>query len=166
MGQKEKKMIKNKCDVERCSHEKKSFYRVCEGHLRQVEKFDKQHIKCPYCEEETKIKINNARLFTTTCTNCDKTIYVLEEIECDDENDKYAKLDEPDMINHPPHYNTGQIEPLDVMEDWDFAEGHYAGCVIKYISRYKHKGKPVEDLKKAEFYLKRLIGIIEKNDNR
>jgi hypothetical protein len=33
----------------------------------------------------------------------------------------------------------------------------FEGNVVKYVARYKHKGQPLKDLKKAEFYLKRLI---------
>jgi hypothetical protein len=31
------------------------------------------------------------------------------------------------------------------------------GAVCKYITRYKHKGTPLQDLRKAEWYLKKLI---------
>ena len=62
-----------------------------------------------------------------------------------------------EAINHPPHYNQGNIEVIDVIEDW--ALDFHAGNIIKYIARYKHKGKPIEDLKKARFYLDRLIKI-------
>ena len=60
-----------------------------------------------------------------------------------------------EAINHPPHYNTGNIEVIDAIEDWglDF----HAGNVIKYVARHKHKGNSLEDLKKARWYLERLI---------
>ena len=58
-----------------------------------------------------------------------------------------------DMIDHPPHYTMGKIEPIDVIDDWEL--DFYLGQVIKYIARYKHKGTPVEDLMKAEWYLER-----------
>jgi hypothetical protein len=58
-----------------------------------------------------------------------------------------------DPINHPDHYTKG-IETTDYIESWDmdFVEGN----IIKYVSRYKYK-RGVQDLKKAEWYLKRLI---------
>ena len=46
-------------------------------------------------------------------------------------------------------------EVLDFIVDQKF--GYLDGQVIKYLSRYKHKGTPKQDLQKAEFYLKRLI---------
>ena len=65
-----------------------------------------------------------------------------------------------DVINKPSHYNQFKIEPIDVIEDWklDYCEGN----VVKYLARYKYKNKPLEDLKKAEFYLKKLIAKLEK----
>lgn len=60
-----------------------------------------------------------------------------------------------DMVNRPPHYTKGRIEVIDFILDQDF--GYLAGQVIKYVSRYRHKGSAVEDLQKAEWYLKRLI---------
>ena len=67
-----------------------------------------------------------------------------------------------DMVNHPPHYTDGSVECIDAiqasMSDEAF-EGFLKGQVMKYIWRYDKKGKPLEDLKKAEWYLQRLISI-------
>ena len=59
-----------------------------------------------------------------------------------------------DPINHPKHYTASTVEPIDVIEAWDlnFAEG----CVLKYLCRWRLKNG-VEDLKKARWYLDRLI---------
>ena len=64
-----------------------------------------------------------------------------------------------ETVNHPDHYNEG-IETIDYIESWgmDFNQGN----VIKYVSRYKLKGG-LEDLKKAQWYLERLIQLEEKN---
>lgn len=67
-----------------------------------------------------------------------------------------------DLVNHPPHYTNGKIEVLDFIEDQKF--GYLDGQVIKYISRYRYKNG-LEDLEKAEFYLKRLIKQIKDNAN-
>ena len=58
-------------------------------------------------------------------------------------------------VNHPKHYNTGKIEVIDAIEEWEM--GFCDGNVIKYVARHRHKGKPIEDLKKAKWYLERLI---------
>ena len=65
-----------------------------------------------------------------------------------------------DCINHPEHYTVG-IETTNYIESWgmDFIEGN----IIKYVSRYKYK-RGIQDLKKAEWYLRRLIHKLEKEN--
>lgn len=66
-----------------------------------------------------------------------------------------------DMVNHPPHYANLDPEPIDVIESWEL--GFHRGQVVKYVARAgkKDPAKTVEDLKKARFYLNRLIAIEE-----
>lgn len=59
-----------------------------------------------------------------------------------------------ETVNHPAHYNTGWIEVIDAIEDWEL--GFHAGNVVKYVARYKHKNG-INDLQKAMWYLQRLI---------
>ncbi len=66
-----------------------------------------------------------------------------------------------DPVNHPPHYKTGGIETIDFIEAKDL--NYRLGNVIKYVSRAgKKNSDPVEDLKKAQFYLNREIAIRER----
>ncbi|MBQ2349659.1 MAG: DUF3310 domain-containing protein [Cytophagales bacterium] len=58
-------------------------------------------------------------------------------------------------VNHPSHYNQGKYEVIEVIEDWKL--GFNLGNVVKYIARSDYKGKPIEDLEKAKFYLEREI---------
>lgn len=60
-----------------------------------------------------------------------------------------------DVVNSPQHYTHGQYEVIDVIEDWDL--NFRLANAVKYIARHKHKGKPLEDLKKAAWYLQREI---------
>ncbi len=60
-----------------------------------------------------------------------------------------------DIINNPAHYVTGGIETIDFIEAKVL--GFNLGNVVKYISRADHKGKRIEDLEKARFYLDREI---------
>ena len=60
-----------------------------------------------------------------------------------------------DVINSPKHYTSGKFEVIDVIEDWQL--NFRLANAVKYIARHKHKGKPVEDLKKALWYLQREI---------
>lgn len=69
-----------------------------------------------------------------------------------------------DMVNHPKHYTSGKIEVIKIMEDQLNPEeyrGYIKGQVIKYITREAHKNG-LEDLKKAQWYLTRLINYLEK----
>lgn len=67
-----------------------------------------------------------------------------------------------DNIN-PDHYKVGGIEVWDYMKA-KLTPTELAGAVkfnvIKYVSRCDHKGK-IEDLKKARWYLDKLIQEIE-----
>lgn len=61
-----------------------------------------------------------------------------------------------DVINRPSHYTEDrEIEPIDVIDDWEL--GFYEGQVLKYISRAGRKDDRLQDLRKAKFYLDRLI---------
>lgn len=60
-----------------------------------------------------------------------------------------------DNVSHPSHYNVGKIEVIDAIEEWGL--NFSLGNAVKYIARADHKGKPVEDLKKARWYIEREI---------
>ena len=68
-----------------------------------------------------------------------------------------------DMVNHPNHYMVGGIEALQVIEAKlggtpnEMYRGYLMGNVMKYLMRSPYKGKRVEDLKKAQFYLNELV---------
>jgi len=69
-----------------------------------------------------------------------------------------------DTVNHPSHYTSGSIECIDAIEssmDSEAFAGYLKGNILKYIWRYKNKNNPLEDLKKAEWYLNKLITHIE-----
>ncbi|SHE63452.1 DUF3310 domain-containing protein [Schwartzia succinivorans] len=68
-----------------------------------------------------------------------------------------------DSVNHPAHYMLpGGGETIDVIEDvcGEGVDEYYRGNIIKYICRYKEKGG-AESLKKARWYLNRLISLQE-----
>jgi hypothetical protein len=73
-----------------------------------------------------------------------------------------------DQINSPPHYNTGGIECIDYLKDnmsFTAYKGYLEGNCKKYLHRWRYKGKPLEDLRKAHWYLERLILEIETEGN-
>ena len=61
----------------------------------------------------------------------------------------------PSNVDHPNHYNVGKIEVIVAIEDWKL--GFNLGNAIKYIARAAHKGRTLEDLQKAKWYLEREI---------
>lgn len=66
-----------------------------------------------------------------------------------------------DNVNKPDHYTSSSIESIDYIRSIlskDEFIGWLRGNISKYLHRYKYKNG-VEDLKKAEFYLKLLIDI-------
>lgn len=69
-----------------------------------------------------------------------------------------------DRVNHPNHYTFGDIEVIDYIRDKltpEEFQGYCEGNVLKYVSRWRHKGG-VEDLRKAEVYLKWMIDSVMK----
>ncbi|HBR01553.1 MAG TPA: hypothetical protein DD738_02985 [Ruminiclostridium sp.] len=71
-----------------------------------------------------------------------------------------------DNINHPPHYTAGKVECIDALEAaTQGLSGIEAVCTanaIKYLWRWPRKGR-VEDLKKAEWYIEKLISVLERD---
>jgi hypothetical protein len=80
----------------------------------------------------------------------------------------WATKEEPpviqeDVVNHPSHYTDGGIECIESIEaafTIDEFRGYCKGNCIKYIWRERHKGG-TESLKKAQWYLNRLIELDE-----
>lgn len=70
-----------------------------------------------------------------------------------------------DAVNHPSHYTAGKVEVIDYIEQvcalYPGTEAPHVANSIKYLSRAPLKGKKLEDLKKARWYLDRLISKLE-----
>ena len=66
---------------------------------------------------------------------------------------------------HPDHYKNGKVECIDAMEsavvNKKSDEAIYVSNVIKYLWRYENKNG-IEDVKKAKWYLERLLTNMEK----
>ena len=80
----------------------------------------------------------------------------------------YKNMDEnvPDMVNHPQHYTQGGIECIDALKAATVGKrGIEAVCVanvIKYLWRYEKKNG-IEDIRKAKFYIERLLKELEES---
>lgn len=59
-----------------------------------------------------------------------------------------------DQVNHPKHYAANKpFECIELADKYSFALGN----AIKYAFRYEDKDRPVEDLKKASWYIRYAI---------
>jgi|TARA_R110001583_G_scaffold25011_12_gene91015 hypothetical protein len=80
---------------------------------------------------------------------------------------KFKTID--DEVNSPAHYkNQGDIECIDAMESMLSREeiiGYLRGNSFKYRWRCRNKGSAVTDLKKAEWYERRLLDLLKGEDN-
>lgn len=72
--------------------------------------------------------------------------------------------EEDDPVSHPKHYTSRKsgIECIDVTEEMNFCLGN----AVKYIWRCDEKGHPIEDLKKAIWYIQREIDRREVNESQ
>ena len=65
------------------------------------------------------------------------------------------------IIDHRDYYNRGKIEAIDAIESASTGltgyEGFLTGTCLKYLFRWRWKGTALADLKKARYYLDRLI---------
>jgi hypothetical protein len=72
-----------------------------------------------------------------------------------------------DMVNQPPHYQTGGIEAIDYIEAKlsreEFA-GYCRGNALKYLSRAGHKDATAQEVGKAIWYLERWKGSLARTD--
>ena len=83
---------------------------------------------------------------------------IMEKIERE-AKEAYAGVD---MVNNPPHYNEAGVECIDAIaaalgEGFEF---YLQGNIMKYLWRYRYKNGS-EDLKKASWYLDKLITEVE-----
>jgi len=76
--------------------------------------------------------------------------------------------DELDAVNKPTHYNTGNIECIEAIEESMSSvafKGYLKGNCLKYLWRYDYKGKQVEDLQKAGWYLNKLTKMVAEENS-
>jgi len=86
--------------------------------------------------------------------------------EAENETKYLSGKNKEDMVNSPAHYNKAGIETIDMIESvtGDGFEAYLQGNILKYLCRYKYKNG-VEDLRKANWYLNRLIKTIGEDED-
>ena len=75
---------------------------------------------------------------------------------------------EIDPVNNPSHYNLGNIECIDAIEESMSSvafKGYLKGNCMKYLWRYEYKGKQVQDLQKAGWYLNKLTAMVTEENS-
>ena len=93
-----------------------------------------------------------------------KTIQQLANDVIREEELAATKAPHLDNVNHPAHYTQGAVECIDALKASMTREefiGYLKGCQMKYVWRYRMKGG-VEDLRKARWYLDRLIAEVDR----
>ena len=73
----------------------------------------------------------------------------------------------PDMVDHPPHYETGKFECIDVMGEAIGTEEVKAFCLcnaFKYIYRCKKKNNCYQDVEKAVWYLNKYLDLVDETE--
>lgn len=82
-----------------------------------------------------------------------------------------AELRSEAAVDRPPHYRNGKLECIDAMEgmvdgsDIPAHQSYLWQNAFKYLWRWPYKNHPVEDLKKAVWYINRLIEKLEEAQN-
>ena len=105
------------------------------------------------------------KICSIECDHVDEINAAVNAVKCDKDGQWRGqggvcphKLD--DTVNHPSHYTQGKVECIDAIESavsgLSGMDALLTGQIIKYVWRWSVKNG-VEDLKKAEWYLKRLI---------
>ena len=141
--------------------------------VRTLVKFCDEQTGCSYCLLEKfsgedycdfdewsddKLAIAYDHVYKNSEVRLDGSHLKNEDIKMDDNG--------PDMVNHPQHYTQGGIECIDALKAATVGKrGIEAVCVaniIKYCWRYEEKNG-IEDVRKAKFYIERLLKELEES---
>ena len=134
--------------------------------VRTLVKFCDEQTGCSYCllKKFSDACYFNIKKFSDACYfnrwTDDKLAIAYDHV--------YKNMDEnvPDMVNHPQHYTQGGIECIDALKAATVGKcGIEAVCVanvIKYLWRYEKKNG-IEDIRKAKFYIERLLKELEES---
>ena len=124
--------------------------------INDATRFDWDRLRDKYPPIET--KKTGLETWTQAAHDEDSELWEDESLE-----DIIARQDEEDMVGAPRHYNTGNIECIDAIEESMSSvafKGYLKGNCMKYLWRYDYKGKQVEDLQKAGWYLNKLTEMV------
>ena len=141
---------------------------------KEYENFEEWWNKKPEFEDRSKVEKDNVTTFGRV-SNVLKFPQGFDGLDVDNDDwldfraynctDRLAD----DRVNSPSHYTSGRIEAIEIIEDAvkdapTPGKAVLQAQVLKYILRVWLKDNPLEDLKKAEWYLKRLIKKLEEEN--
>lgn len=130
-------------------------------------------LRISYKEYDISIAIRNDSIKDTICDARKKLVKLgfVDDLQDSPQElmksaiDRIIKQKEEDVVNHPNHYTQGRVECIDALESATINKrGIEAVCtanIIKYLWRYESKNG-LEDVKKAQWYLQKLIQELEK----
>ena len=141
--------------------------------VRTLVKFCDEQTGCSYCLlkkfsgdyycdfyewSDDKLAIAYDYVFKNSDTRLDGSYLKNEDVKTNDNN--------LDMVSHPKHYTQGGIECIDALKAATVGKrGIEAVCVanvIKYLWRYEEKNG-IEDIRKAKWYIERLLREFEES---
>jgi hypothetical protein len=96
------------------------------------------------------------RKYTCGCCGRENVVPDTEEFMANCEAISEINKKRPDVS----HYTGTKIQPIDIIEDWYpvwLEDTWYAGNAVKYLRRFRLKGTPLQDLRKARDYIDFLI---------
>ncbi len=91
---------------------------------------------------------------------CNRLRHLLDELEAQRIIGIPRATMSNDNVNHPQHYTNGNIECIAAIREQLGVTGFIGYChgnAAKYLWRHEHKGRQVEDLQKAKWYIDKLI---------
>lgn len=140
-----------------------------EEYCQECHKCDVCKLRRKYDKEVDEYTDGNGCVFDEMDEDMVKKIYgwykEFDPAACENaENEFCDKEPNVDMVNHPSHYTQGGIECIDALKAATVSKtGIEAVCTanaIKYLWRYEEKNG-IEDVKKARWYIDRLIKELE-----
>jgi hypothetical protein len=103
----------------------------------------------------------------TYCEDGDELSWYADPKLWHDNFEPYVEVQEGftlgDNVNNPSHYGQGKIEAIEYISDFltkEEYQGYLRGNIAKYLHRFPYKNG-IEDLRKAQWYLERLIQEVE-----
>ena len=76
---------------------------------------------------------------------------------------RYSNQSANDTQHGGDHYKKMGVEPWDVVDTWPLEQriGYYRGGALKYIMRMGSKDESLQEIRKAEHYIQKLLEVLE-----